>query len=131
MLGPPLRALSLTRGAGRRRPDPHTSVDTPSAWLGRQSLRRSRTLLALGSAALAAAILITTVSGPAGADVGPATRVSAVTTVGVHNTYVRSTYPYLAQALDARPGLIELDVWDDTITREWKVSHNTPLGNDK
>jgi len=54
---------------------------------------------------------------------------SQTTTVGVHNTYDRATFPYLAQALDERPGLIELDVWDDIITREWKVSHSNPLGN--
>ena len=60
----------------------------------------------------------------------PVTRVSATTVVGMHNAYERGTYTYLAQALDARPGLIELDVWPDIITRQWRVSHSNPLGND-
>ncbi|PRX50304.1 calcium-dependent phosphoinositide phospholipase C [Prauserella shujinwangii] len=57
-------------------------------------------------------------------------RVSGTTTVGVHNTYERGAYTYLAQALDAGAALIELDVWPNIITREWKVSHGDPLGND-
>lgn len=60
----------------------------------------------------------------------PETRWSATTAVGIHNTYERGTYTYLAQALDARPGLIELDVWPDVLTRQWRVSHSNPLGND-
>ena len=31
------------------------------------------------------------------------------TVTGVHNTYVPTTYPFLAQALDAGTGMIELD----------------------
>ena len=91
---------------------------------------RSRHLPAAAAVLATAAVLALTGTPPAGAvDVSTAP-VSAVTTVGVHNTYVTSTYAYLAQALDARPGLVELDVWDDIITREWKVSHSNPLGND-
>ncbi|KPM57655.1 lipoprotein [Frankia sp. R43] len=60
---------------------------------------------------------------------GSGSRVSQTTTVGIHNTYDPSTFTYLAQALDLRPGLIELDVWPNIITREWKVSHSNPLGN--
>jgi len=56
-------------------------------------------------------------------------KISQTTTVGVHNTYDPATFPYLAQALDQNPGLIEIDVWPDVITREWKVSHSNPLGN--
>jgi hypothetical protein len=69
------------------------------------------------------------------AGVGPASaadsgsKVSQTTTVGIHNTYDPATFGYLAQALDLHPGLIELDVWPDIITREWKVSHSNPLGN--
>jgi hypothetical protein len=65
---------------------------------------------------------------PAG-DTG-ALRQAAVTTVGVHNTYVKTAYPHLADALDAGASMIELDVWDDVVTLEWKVSHDNPLGND-
>jgi len=61
------------------------------------------------------------------ADAG--SKVSQTTTVGVHNTYDPATFSYLAQALDQNPGLIELDVWPDIITKEWKVSHSNPLGN--
>ncbi len=56
-------------------------------------------------------------------------KVSHVTTIGVHDTYETSAYDYLARSLDAGTSLIELDVWPDTITREWKVSHSNPLGN--
>jgi len=62
----------------------------------------------------------------AGAD-GP--KLSHVTTVGVHNTYDPAAYDYLARALDAGSSLIELDVWPDFFTHEWKVSHSNPLGN--
>ncbi|MDZ5442056.1 phosphatidylinositol-specific phospholipase C domain-containing protein [Micromonospora sp. 4G57] len=81
----------------------------------------------LGLAALVTATLAPT---PASAAVPVDTRVSAATTVGTHNAYERGTYTYLAQALDARPGLIELDVWPDVIARQWRVSHSNPLGND-
>lgn len=53
-----------------------------------------------------------------------------VTTVGVHNTYAKDTYAHLASALDAGAAMIELDVWPDIVTHEWKVSHGNPLGND-
>lgn len=90
-------------------------------------MRRPTALLALAGTLLAA---ITLAPPPAAAAVAPDTRVSATTAVGVHNAYERGTYPYLAQALDARPGLIELDVWPDILTRQWRVSHSNPLGND-
>jgi hypothetical protein len=79
-------------------------------------------------AALAALAVTFTWTGSAAA-AGASTPVSQTTTVGVHNTYDPATFSYLAQALDLHPGLIELDVWPDIITREWKVSHSNPLGN--
>ncbi|WP_431933020.1 phosphatidylinositol-specific phospholipase C domain-containing protein [Micromonospora sp. RP3T] len=88
-------------------------------------MRRPPVLLAL--VALAGAALT---PAAASAAVPPETRWSATTAVGIHNTYERGTYTYLAQALDARPGLIELDVWPDVLTRQWRVSHSNPLGND-
>ncbi len=80
---------------------------------------------------VAALVALTVVFGWSGAALaaGSGSRVSQTTTVGVHNTYDPATFPYLAQALDQNPGLIELDVWPDPITREWKVSHSSPLGN--
>ncbi|MET7965264.1 phosphatidylinositol-specific phospholipase C domain-containing protein [Micromonospora sp. NPDC005305] len=90
-------------------------------------MQRSRGLSALTSVAVLATM---SGAGPASAAVDPGTRFSATTVVGTHNAYERGTYPYLAQALDARPGLIELDVWPDVLTRQWRVSHSNPLGND-
>ncbi|MFE9959767.1 phosphatidylinositol-specific phospholipase C domain-containing protein [Micromonospora sp. NPDC005299] len=90
-------------------------------------MQRPRALSALTSVAVLATMFG---AGPASAAVDPETRFSATTGVGVHNAYERATYPYLAQALDARPGLIELDVWPDVLTRQWRVSHSNPLGND-
>jgi hypothetical protein len=88
-----------------------------------------RNSLTRGAAAALAALAVTFGStGPVWA-AGPDSLVSQTTTVGVHNTYDPATFSYLAQALDVHPGLIELDVWDDIITREWKVSHSNPLGN--
>ena len=51
------------------------------------------------------------------------------TTVGLHNAYEPAGFKYLAQALDTGTGMIELDVWGETIFHEWKVSHTNPLGN--
>jgi hypothetical protein len=58
-----------------------------------------------------------------------APRASETTTVGVHNTYEQATYDYLAHSLDGGAALIELDVWPNIVTGEWKVSHGDPLGN--
>ena len=85
-----------------------------------------RGLVVAGAAALAVVVFGGTASA---ADVG-SLRLSQATTVGVHNTYNKDDYTYLAQALDAGSSLIELDVWDDIVTHEWKVSHDNPLGND-
>ena len=54
---------------------------------------------------------------------------SGTTGSGLHNTYDPATFSYLAQALDTGTSMIELDVWDDFVTQEWKVSHSNPLGN--
>ncbi|WP_373319647.1 phosphatidylinositol-specific phospholipase C domain-containing protein [Rugosimonospora africana] len=75
-----------------------------------------------------ASALVVAAASPASA-AGSGSRFSETTTVGTHNTYDPATFQYLAQALDQHPGLIELDVWDDIFTREWKVSHDNPLGN--
>lgn len=82
----------------------------------------------ISGAVLAVLAATVGVAGPASA-AGSSSKVSQTTTVGIHNTYDPATFGYLAQALDLHPGLIELDVWPDIITREWKVSHSNPLGN--
>ncbi|MET7995093.1 phosphatidylinositol-specific phospholipase C domain-containing protein [Amycolatopsis sp. NPDC005232] len=74
------------------------------------------------------ALVATSLSGAAVAN-ADSPKLSHVTTVGVHNTYDPAAYPFLAQALDNGSSLIELDVWPDFITHEWKVSHSNPLGN--
>ncbi|MFI7075946.1 phosphatidylinositol-specific phospholipase C domain-containing protein [Micromonospora sp. NPDC049903] len=93
--------------------------------------RVARSALAAGAAlsTLTAGVLVAA-SPASAAAVDPDARISATTGVGTHNAYEKATYPYLAQSLDARPGLIELDVWPDILTRQWRVSHSNPLGND-
>ena len=58
-----------------------------------------------------------------------AARISETTVVGIHNTYDPGHYQYLAQALDNGASMIELDVWPDVFTREWKVSHDSLTSN--
>jgi hypothetical protein len=98
------------------------AAGSPGEVLVRRSLTR-------GSAA--ALVALTVAFGWSGAALaaGSGSKVSHTTTVGIHNTYDPATFPYLAKALDQHPGLIELDVWPDVVTREWKVSHSNPLGN--
>jgi calcium-dependent phosphoinositide phospholipase C len=87
---------------------------------------RIRTLAALPVAALLAAAFFAGTA-PASADTGPT--LAQATTVGVHNTYDQAAYPYLATALDSGASMIELDVWDDVFTKEWKVSHDSLTSN--
>lgn len=54
---------------------------------------------------------------------------SGATTSGLHNTYDPAAFSYLAQALDSGTSMIELDVWDDFFTSEWKVSHSSLTSN--
>jgi hypothetical protein len=51
---------------------------------------------------------------------------SHITGVGVHNTYEKSAFPYLADALDSGASLIELDVWVYSIGAKWRVNHDIP-----
>ncbi|GJF27601.1 hypothetical protein KNE206_03010 [Kitasatospora sp. NE20-6] len=64
-----------------------------------------------------------------GASTGGSLPFGSATAVGIHNTYDTASFPFLAQGLDTGTGMIELDVWTDTVTTEWKVSHSNPLGN--
>ncbi|GAA2126721.1 lipoprotein [Kitasatospora saccharophila] len=85
---------------------------------------------AVVGAVLAAALLGSTQLGAA-ADAGTVGErpFAGTTGVGLHNTYDPGAFGYLAQALDTGTAMIELDVWTDTVTKEWKVSHSNPLGN--
>jgi hypothetical protein len=81
-------------------------------------------------AAFVIAVVVVVAPDRAGAATDPGQLAeSGSTVVGIHNTYDPNTYAFLADALDQRPGLVELDVWPDVLTREWKVSHDNPFGN--
>ncbi|MGC9668663.1 phosphatidylinositol-specific phospholipase C domain-containing protein [Planosporangium sp. 12N6] len=89
---------------------------------------RTRTFLTISgvAATLVAVTLVATT--PVGAAAGTARvaddpRQSHTTTVGVHNAYQKTTFPYFADALDSGAGLVELDVWTDSWTRGWRVNH--------
>ncbi|WP_250402032.1 phosphatidylinositol-specific phospholipase C domain-containing protein [Streptomyces cellostaticus] len=58
-----------------------------------------------------------------------APRFSDVTAIGTHNAYEKGKYTYFAQALDSGASLLELDVYVDSLTHRWRVSHSNPLGN--
>ncbi|MDI5961788.1 phosphatidylinositol-specific phospholipase C domain-containing protein [Streptomyces sp. SL13] len=94
------------------------------------SVRRLLAPLVAGALACAAALLPLATAAPAAADGTGDLSLAGATTVGIHNTYDPSAYPYLADALDNGASLIELDTWVDIVTNEWKVSHSNPLGND-
>ncbi|WP_235460590.1 phosphatidylinositol-specific phospholipase C domain-containing protein [Streptomyces olivochromogenes] len=54
---------------------------------------------------------------------------SETTAIGTHNAYDKAKYTYFAQALDSGASLLELDVYVDSLTKRWRVSHSNPLGN--
>jgi len=54
---------------------------------------------------------------------------AGATSVGVHNTYDKSAYTYLAGALDAGATVIELDVWVNVLNGKWDVSHSSPTSS--
>lgn len=54
---------------------------------------------------------------------------SETTAIGTHNAYDKTKYAYFAQALDSGASLLELDVYVDSISHRWRVSHSNPLGN--
>ncbi|MEV6766593.1 phosphatidylinositol-specific phospholipase C domain-containing protein [Streptomyces sp. NPDC051105] len=87
-----------------------------------------RVLRRLG-AVVAAGAMFLVVPGTAHADTG-ATKFSGTTTIGTHNAYEKDKYTYWAQALDSGASLLELDVYADSLTKRWRVSHSNPLGND-
>lgn len=76
--------------------------------------------------ALLGALALTASTAAADTSAAP---LSQTTVVGVHNTYNQAGFTYLANALDAGAGMIELDTWTDIFGTHWKVSHDNPLGN--
>ncbi len=90
-------------------------------------IRRAATL---GTVLALSALTVTGLSAvPATAATPNSLPLSEVSTTGVHNTYDNPDYPFLAQALDAGTGMVELDTWTDVFTQEWKVSHDSPTSN--
>ncbi|MGW2963495.1 phosphatidylinositol-specific phospholipase C domain-containing protein [Streptomyces sp. NPDC001220] len=81
------------------------------------------------AAVAAAGALFLVVPGTAHADTG-STKFSGTTAIGTHNAYEKDKYTYWAQALDSGASLLELDVYADSITKRWRVSHSNPFGND-
>ncbi|MEU8028148.1 phosphatidylinositol-specific phospholipase C domain-containing protein [Streptomyces sp. NPDC049099] len=78
-------------------------------------------------AALAGAAALLVV-GPGNARAA-APKFSETTAIGTHNAYDKAKYTYFAQALDSGASLLELDVYVDTLSHRWRVSHSNPLGN--
>ncbi|WP_031224795.1 phosphatidylinositol-specific phospholipase C domain-containing protein [Streptomyces roseochromogenus] len=79
------------------------------------------------AALLGAAALL--MAGPGNAHAA-APRFSETTAIGTHNAYEKAKYTYFAQALDSGASLLELDVYVDSISHRWRVSHSNPFGND-
>ncbi|WP_338674415.1 phosphatidylinositol-specific phospholipase C domain-containing protein [Streptomyces sp. SCSIO 30461] len=91
----------------------------------------SRTAAPAIAVALAGIVLAPTGAQSAaahGTTAGPA--YSSTTSVGLHNAYEKTKYPYLADALDSGAGMLELDVWTNVFGKSWRVSHSNPFGND-
>lgn len=83
----------------------------------------------LGVVLLGALALPLTVLGVAGAVPG-VTSFGDTTSVGVHNSYEKSTFPYFADALDSGASLLELDLWTNGGGADWRVSHSNPFASD-
>ncbi|QKT10551.1 phosphatidylinositol-specific phospholipase C domain-containing protein [Rhodococcus sp. W8901] len=93
----------------------------------------SRFRISLAGTVFAVVAMLFPAAAPiAQADSGQAShpRYSDVTSVGVHNTFEKHRYAFLADALDAGTGMIELDVWTNAVGPDWRVSHSNPVGND-
>jgi Phosphoinositide phospholipase C, Ca2+-dependent len=93
-------------------------------------IRRLATPLLVGAMACAAALAVPAAATGAAADDTGSLSLAAATTVGIHNTYDKSAYSYLAQALDNGASLVELDTWVNPFTGKFDVAHADPIGND-
>ncbi|MFD3926117.1 phosphatidylinositol-specific phospholipase C domain-containing protein [Streptomyces sp. NPDC058614] len=92
------------------------------------TMRRHVKVLARTGIAVGTATVLALATGPqaTAADLS----YSSSTSVGVHNAYEKTKYPYFADALDSGAGMLELDVWTNVFGASWRVSHSNPLGND-
>ncbi|UFS99562.1 Ca2+-dependent phosphoinositide-specific phospholipase C [Nocardia huaxiensis] len=92
---------------------------------------RATTTMRPAAAALGFAMMaLTAPSAAADSTATPDIGFAHLTSVGVHNTYDRSTFGYLTEALDAGAGLVELDIWPKTQAGQWLVGHLNPLANE-
>lgn len=82
--------------------------------------------IAVVAAALATVATVAALPAPARAATTEL-KLSHSTAVGVHNTYDKAKFAYLADALDTGMSLLEFDIWVDTATGRWRVNHD-PLG---
>ncbi|MFE3289332.1 phosphatidylinositol-specific phospholipase C domain-containing protein [Rhodococcus sp. NPDC059234] len=95
-------------------------------------MNRSRPVGRATAASVLAGLVLSVSPVAAHADAGrpPAAGFAATTSVGLHNTYERSKYGRLTDALDAGSSLIEIDVWTNGSGPGWRVSHSNPVGSD-
>ncbi|HWO68644.1 MAG TPA: Ca2+-dependent phosphoinositide-specific phospholipase C [Umezawaea sp.] len=55
---------------------------------------------------------------------------TGTTAVGLHNSYTQETAPWLVDALDRNPGMIEIDVWTNFFfTNDFQVGHDPGNAN--
>ncbi|MEC4019375.1 phosphatidylinositol-specific phospholipase C domain-containing protein [Streptomyces sp. H27-D2] len=85
---------------------------------------------AIAAICVSAAVIAATAPTPAQAKGADGLSYAAATSVGVHNAYEKSKYPFFADALDSGASLLELDVWTNGFSKKWRVSHSNPIGND-
>lgn len=75
-----------------------------------------------------AALALGAVPAPAAAGIATGPTLGEVAISGLHNTFQRSAFSQLRNALALSPGMIELDVW--TTFSSWTVGHDHPFWND-
>jgi hypothetical protein len=112
---------------------PHTGGTVTGSMSRRRDFRRPRAALRTALLGMLTLCLAVAAAGAGGATASAvdtnSLQLSGTTTSGIHNTYEPSAFTYLAQGLDTGTSMIELDVWDDVFTQEWKVSHDSLTSN--
>ncbi|MEO6082081.1 MAG: Ca2+-dependent phosphoinositide-specific phospholipase C [Umezawaea sp.] len=78
--------------------------------------------------AVATAALLVAVLPSAAAQATPTA--TGTTAVGLHNSYVQATAPWLVDVLDRNPGMVELDVWTNFFfSNDFQVGHDPGNAN--
>ncbi|ASO21291.1 hypothetical protein FHR81_002261 [Actinoalloteichus hoggarensis] len=106
---------------------PVTTVGRSSAadsTTARRTTRRRAAALTLAALTAAATTTVSTAASAA-AETAPDAPLAftSSTSVGLHNAYEKSGFPYLADVLDSGAALVELDVWTDELSGRWRVNH--------